>query len=76
MLEFGTDASALGAGILAGTVAAFWSSVEEAESLIPKKYTEKPIAENSKKYQQQFNIYQAIYPRLEPIYEQLAELEQ
>jgi xylulokinase len=76
MLEFGTDASALGAGILAGTVAAFWSSVEEAESLIPKRYTEKPIAENSKKYQQQFNIYQAIYSRLEPIYEQLAELEQ
>ena len=73
-LDFGADASALGAGIIAGYSVSIWPSVAEAVSRIKKVHSETPINKNVQKYNELFKIYKDLYPRLESIYEQLVNL--
>ena len=62
--EFGEDASALGAGIVAGVSRGVWASETEAAALIRVTSTLQPDVGQVRLYRELFQIYQSLYPML------------
>jgi xylulokinase len=70
-LHHSEDASALGAGIIAGVAAGIFSS-KDAISNIKIKTRDTPSSENVLIYERLFQIYKQVYPAVQPIYEEMA----
>lgn len=70
--EFGEDASALGAGIVAGVSVGMWGSAEEASARIPEKSSLQPDRRNSTLYRERFQIYRSLYPGLTRFFDAMA----
>ena len=68
------DASALGAGIVAGISAGIYPSLENAVAKINVRSRDMPITPNVEKYAKFFRIYKQVYLAIKPTFEQLAEL--
>jgi xylulokinase len=73
-LDHSDDASALGAGVLAGLSAGFWSSCTEAAQNIEVRTVNDPAPENIGVYNDLFSAYQELYPALQATYEKLAAI--
>jgi xylulokinase len=73
-LDHSDDASALGAGVLAGLSAGFWSSCTEAAQNIQIRTVNDPAPENIGVYNDLFSAYQELYPALQATYEKLAAI--
>ncbi len=71
-LDHSEDASALGAGIVAGVAAGLWESAADAVKLLPVKTLEVPIPSNVATYSALFAIYRGLYPALKASFEDLA----
>jgi xylulokinase len=71
-LDHSEDASAVGAGVVAGVKAGFWPSVEEAVEVIKARTVDQPIRENVEKYNALFLTYKNLYPALKPSFDELA----
>jgi xylulokinase len=69
--DFGEDASALGAGILAGTTAGLWSSAEQAIKRIKHRSVNTPDPERVELYRNMFDVYRSLYPLLSDTFKKL-----
>jgi len=76
IMHYSEDASALGAAIVAGVKLGFWSSIQEAVSLIQIETIEKPDEKHTKIYEPLFNLYKKQYSILKPVYDELSTLTQ
>ncbi len=70
--DFSEDASALGAGILAGLQAGFWSSVGEAAGMLREKTVAEPDPQRVAAYGRLFEVYRGLYSRLREVFEATA----
>lgn len=69
------EGPALGAAILAGVGAGIYPSVEEGcRRVIKENPPESPTAENSKRYEEFYNVYRSLYKSLKEDYAALAAL--
>ena len=69
------EGPALGAALLAFVGAGVYSSVEEAcEAVVGNDSITQPNAENSKLYENYYNIYKSLYPALSEQFKKLADL--
>ena len=69
------EGPALGAALLAFVGAGVYSSVEEAcEAVTANESVTRPNAENSKKYEKYYRIYQSLYPALKEQYKELSDI--
>jgi xylulokinase len=73
-MDYSEDASAVGAGIIAGIPAGYWSSAEEAAEMIPVKTISHPISAHVQVYQDLFTIYKNLYSTLKPSFDRLAQV--
>lgn len=71
-LAHSEDASALGAGIIAGVACGMWETPEEAVSLIQAQTVDQPDAANRALYDHLFALYRGLYPALQPTFDGLA----
>lgn len=68
------EGPALGVAILAGVGTGIYSSVEEAcRKVVKFNPAQSPIAENSDRYEQFYQIYRGLYPALKDSYKALSE---
>jgi xylulokinase len=70
-LDHSEDASAIGAGIIAGVACGLWASAEEAVSLIRTRTVDHPNAANAERYDRLFAVYRSLYPALRPAFDAL-----
>lgn len=70
--EYGSQASALGAGMLAGVGLGHWKSLEEAAALVRPQRVLTPNGHNVCVYKEQFAIYKSLYPSLSEAFGALA----
>ena len=70
--EGGEDASALGAGIVAGVSTGMWGSAEEAAAQIRETSSLQPHPGTVRLYQERFKIYRSLYPELARSFESMA----
>ena len=73
-LSHSEDASALGAGIVAGTAAGLWANAADAVSLLEVQTVNEPIAAHVLRYETLFAAYRRLYPAMKPVYDELAGL--
>jgi len=71
VMSHSEDASTLGAAMVAGVPLGFWSSIQEAVSLIPAEVIEKPNENNALYYKQLFKFYQKQYSMLKSFYDEM-----
>lgn len=71
--EFGEDASALGAGIVAGVSMGVWSRAEEGAARIAETSVLQPNRETVSLYQELFEIYRSLYPGLTRTFDALSQ---
>jgi xylulokinase len=69
------DASAFGAGLLAGVGAGLWKDLGEAAEGIKAYGREMPDPENTAVYAKAFDIYRELYARLAPTFREIATLD-
>ncbi len=70
------EGPALGVAILAGVGTGVWPSVQEAcRQVIRTNPQQDPIPENSRRYEEVYQIYAGLYPALKASFQQLAQLE-
>lgn len=70
------EGPALGVAILAGVGTGVWPSVQEAcRQVIRTNPQQDPIPENSRRYEEVYQIYAGLYPALKESFQQLARLE-
>jgi xylulokinase len=70
------EGAALGAAILAGVGTGVYASVEDAcEKVIKTNAPQKPILENTRKYNKVYSIYRDLYGKLKEEYKQLNTLD-
>ncbi|OHD74580.1 MAG: xylulokinase [Spirochaetes bacterium RBG_16_67_19] len=69
------DASALGAGLLAGVGVGLWKDVSEAAEGIKACGKEMPDLETTAVYAKAFDIYRELYARLAPAFRHIATLD-
>jgi xylulokinase len=72
--EFGEDASALGAGIVAGVSRGVWASEAEAAALIRVTNTLQPDSGRVRLYRELLRIYQSLYPGLTGAFDRMARV--
>lgn len=72
-LDHSEDASAVGAGIVAGVACGLWASAQEAVSLIKARTVDHPNAVNAERYDRLFTVYRGLYPALQPSFDGLAQ---
>ncbi len=73
-LDYSEEASAVGAGILAGVATGLWASAAEAAALLPTRTVEAPVTAHVALYDQLFGAYQELYPALAPCFGRRATL--
>jgi len=66
------DASALGAGIVAGVATGTWKTVEEAVARIADTSSLQPNPATASLYRERFEIYRGLYPALTQSFEAIA----
>jgi xylulokinase len=72
--QYGGEASAIGAGIVAGTAIGTWKSIEEGAALVIDKGCLPPDARSVDLYKETFGVYRSLYPELSPSFEAMAEI--
>ena len=73
-LSHSEDASALGAGIVAGTAVGLWPHAADAVSLLEVQTLNKPIAAHAIRYETLFAAYRRLYPAMKSVFDDLAGL--
>ena len=73
-LSYSEDASALGAGIVAGTAAGLWPNAAEAVGLLDVRTLDEPSAEYARRYEALFAAYRKLYPAMKSVFDDLAGL--
>jgi xylulokinase len=71
----GTEACAVGAGIVAGAAIGAWGSVEEGAALVADKGALPPRAEGADRYKEVFGVYRSLYPELSRSFAAIADME-
>jgi xylulokinase len=73
--HYGSEASAVGAGIVAGAAMGFWRGVEEGAALVKECASIDPIQDNVRRYREIFGVYRSLYSTLTRSFEALAAIE-
>jgi xylulokinase len=73
-LDSSEDASAVGAGVIAGVALGIWSSAGEGVESLHVKTVTHPKEKNVRIYQEMFDVYRALYPAVKPSFDKLALL--
>lgn len=71
-LDHSEDASALGAGIVAGVASQIWPSASEAVAKLHPQTHDKPTDTNVRIYNRLFESYRKLYPALRAVFDELA----
>lgn len=70
--DYSEDASAIGAGIVAGIAIGFWTTIEAALAKIKHKTADRPIKKNAALYANKFKLYKSLYPALADRFKEIA----
>ena len=65
-----SEGGAYGAVLIAGVGAGVWRNLSEAVGVLRMETCTQPVPENQEGYRKSYRLYQMMYPRLKPIYDE------